>query len=69
MHKIKGEHIKGEQIILIKLIILINKSAMLKRIKNFFNLLYLILLSKNNVTFLTDTHKMKWNLTFTVNLN
>jgi len=27
------------------------------------------LLIKNNVTFLTDTHKIKWNLTFTVNLN
>jgi len=27
------------------------------------------LLSINNVTFLAETHKIKWNLTFIVNLN
>ena len=50
-------------------------------IKNFFFLnffydfytnehkIFIKFLSTNNVTILKDTHKIKWNLTFTVNLN
>ena len=31
--------------------------------------IFLSLLNTNNVTFLADTPKIKWDLTFTVNLN